>query len=284
MPIDRYMELCNTHYYSTRDPLGKDGDFTTAPEICQVFGETIAIWAITKWQELGSPQDIAVMELGPGRGTLMADFLRAIKVAKDFQPEIHLVEISPTLTEVQKEKLSGYNVTWHTETPDLEKPVIVIANEFFDALPVKQFMGKKERLVVSENNELAFDSPIEDLLVKEVSPISEDIMRKLSKQCAAGVIIDYGYSEDLNGDSLQALKGHKFHNFLDQPGEADLTAHVNFAALKRNCSKSCSITTQKEFLLCYGGDVRGKMLGLEKDFSRLVDENQMGRLFKVLCF
>lgn len=287
--MDRYMELCLYHpelgYYMKKSPLGSDGDFTTAPEICQVFGEVIAAYCVGRWQQLGSPQNFAVLELGPGRGTLMSDFLRAVRVAPEFQPEVHMVEISPTLALAQKEKLSEHgNIKWHTEIPELNKPTILIANEFFDALPIKQFVAGEERLILEEGGNLAFNSPAEDGLVEETCAGLVNISQRLIKFCAAGLIIDYGYTENQKRDTFQALKDHKYHHPLQNPGDADLTAHVNFAELAKHCRQPNQIISQRELLMQFGGDLRAKKLGLEPDFARLVDVNQMGELFKVLCF
>ncbi len=279
--VDRYIELCNTHYYSTRDPLGVKGDFTTAPEISQIFGEMIGIWAITQWEKIGSPEKFALLELGPGRGTLMADLLRATKVVPGFKPEIHLVELSPTLIAIQKAKLSA---TWHREVPTLDIPTIIIANEFFDALPVKQFIGKLERKVVYENGQLAFNIATEDGITNEICESGLQIMRRLTAQAAAGIIIDYGYTTNSRKNTLQAVKNHKYHNVLENPGEADLTTLVNFPALVEQAAKPCKITTQREFLLAHGADVRAKVLNKEQDLERLISPEQMGELFKVLCF
>ncbi len=284
MPIDRYMALCNTHYYATRDPLGEDGDFITAPEISQVFGEMIAIWAITEWEKLGQPEDCAVVEFGPGRGTLMDDFLRGIKIMPHFQPEIHMVETSPVLKKIQQEKLHGINIKWHGQFPVLGKPAIVIANEFFDALPVKQFVGKTERMVVNDSERLAFNLPAEDGAITEICADGKHIMKKISAHASAGVIIDYGYFEPKGIDTLQALKGHQFQHFLENPGEADLTAHVDFEALANAAEKPVKLQTQRDFLLSFGADVRARILGVEDDLERLVTPEQMGTLFKVLTF
>ena len=276
MPIDRYMELCNTHYYSTRDPLGANGDFTTAPEISQIFGEMIAIWAIERWQKLGSPEEFALVELGAGRGTLMADLLRAARIVPAFQPQIHIVEISPILREKQREAI--VLATWHTTLPKLNIPAIVIANEFFDALPIKQFDGEVERKIELKNGELQFSSKN---VSRETSPVSESIMAEIAANYAGGIIIDYGYITG-SGDTFQALHKHKYVNPLENCGEADLTAHVNFGRLAEICGGR--ITTQGEFLLHYGGAIRAKKLGKEADFARLVSPEQMGELFKVLSF
>lgn len=287
MPVDRYMELCLAHpqhgYYMKQDPFGQAGDFVTAPEISQIFGEMIGIWAITQWQKLGAPENCALVEAGPGRGTLMADILRAIKVVPSFKPEIHLVEISPVLKRKQKEKL-GDGISWHNKIPELDKPSIFIANEFFDALPIKQFIGKTERKIVAENGRLAFNLAVEDGLVKETCPIALELMKQISHNYAAGIIIDYGYIENRKIDTLQALRGHNYTSPLENPGDCDLTAHVDFGGLASISEKKCQITTQREFLLAHGADVRAKILNKENDLDRLISKNQMGELFKVLCF
>ena len=288
MPIDRFMELALSHpehgYYMKRDPFGAKGDFTTAPEISQIFGEMIAVWAITAWEKIGSPAQVAVMEIGAGRGTLMADFLRAIKVMPSFKPQIHIVDISPTLTQIQQEKIGVNNAVWHKQIPKLDVPTIVIANEFFDALPIKQFVNGVERKILTDGTNLYFSLPAEDGLIKEVCHAATSIMNRLSNEAAAGIIIDYGYIlESSKIDTLQALKGHKFHSVLEYIGDADITAHVDFHALAKLCKKP-KITTQRNFLLAHGADVRAKMLGKEADLERLISTTQMGNLFKVLCF
>lgn len=281
MTIDRYMEICNTYYYQTRDPLGANGDFTTAPEICQIFGEIIAVWVINKWQALGAPKDFALVELGAGRGTLMADLLRAAKVVSDFQPQIHIVEFSEVLRDKQKISLPNTKVTWHDELPKLEIPAIIIANEFFDALPIKQLIDLQEREIIIKNGELEFTHKPQDVV--EISPASEAIMREIAENYQGGIIIDYGYVTG-SGDTFQALHKHKYVNPLRNCGETDLTAHVNFSALSALAPQPSKITTQGEFLLQYGGGIRAKKLGLEADFARLVTPEQMGELFKVLTF
>jgi len=277
MPIDRYMEICNTHYYSTRDPLGANGDFTTAPEISQIFGEIIGVWAIERWQKLGSPKEFALVELGAGRGTLMADLLRAARVLPEFQPQIHIVEISPILREKQQAAIK--NATWHESMPKLKIPAIIIANEFFDALPIKQFADNEERKIIIENGELKFTLPEKNVV--EISPVSEGLMQEIAANYQGGIIIDYGYVIG-SGDTFQALRKHKFTNPFKDCGEADLTAHVNFGCLAEIVGGK--LTTQGEFLLNYGGAFRAKKLGKEADFDRLVSPEQMGELFKVLTF
>ena len=285
MTVDRYMELCLTHpvhgYYMKQDPFGANGDFTTAPEISQIFGEIIGVWCVTKWEQAGKPEKFALMELGPGRGTLMSDLLRGVKHIHGFKPEIHLVEISPVLRAAQREKLP--QAIWHNEIPQLKIPTIVIANEFFDALPIKQFIGDKERMIIANGDNLAFNMPADEGTVHEICPAARDIMAKISENMA-GIIIDYGYRERRKADSLQAMRQHKFVSPLDNPGDADLTAHVDFAALINYSKKITNFYTQREFLLGHGADLRAKMLKKESDLARLIEPAQMGELFKVLCF
>ena len=290
MPVDRYMQLCLTHpeygYYMKQDPFGAGGDFTTAPEISQIFGEMIGIWAITRWERAKQPQECAVVELGPGRGTLMVDFLRAIRNVPKFTPEIHMVEISPYLREMQRRKLQNHTVNWHDEFPKLNIPTIVIANEFFDALPIKQFVGEKERKIIETKGELAFNLKVKSGIVKETCLSGIALMEKITANphVIAGIIIDYGYQQSQGIDTLQAVKKHKYHDVLANPGEADLTAHVDFNALSRAAKKPCRFYSQSEFLLAHGAVPRAKVLNKEKDLLRLTDPKQMGELFKVLCF
>ncbi len=249
-------------YYMTRDPLGAAGDFITAPEISQMFGELIGLWCVVQWRSMGAPDPFRLVELGPGRGTLMADILGA---ANGADPEfaaalrLHLVETSPILRAAQGEALSSARPqpAWHDRLEDVaEGPLIVIANEFFDALPVRQFErsheGWRERLVDLEGDGFCFvlSPPLEaapplppglgrwrDGDVAEVSPsgleIAAAIGGRLAASSGAALIIDYGHAESAAGDTLQAVKDHAYHGVLESPGEADLTAHVDFAALAR---------------------------------------------------
>ncbi len=317
LPIDRFMSLCLGHpkfgYYMNRDPLGAAGDFTTAPEINQIFGELIGIWCMAAWEAIGAPSPFILVELGPGRGTLMADILRATSKLAEFAnaARVHLVETSPALREAQRVKIPG-QVTWHDSVESLpQEPMIFIANEFFDALPVRQFVKKGdsvfERFVVLDNGALALaDLPApfkafgEDGLY-EVSPIScavaEDLGAKLQALGGAGLVIDYGYSQSASGDTLQAVKAHKPCDVLDHPGTSDLTAHVDFEALAvafiAGGADALPPKTQGQFLGEMGLQQRlttlsAKLQGKEReDFiagaRRLVDDKQMGQLFKVLC-
>ena len=249
-------------YYTTRDPLGAAGDFITAPEISQMFGELIGLWCVVRWRSMGAPDPFLLVELGPGRGTLMTDILGAAGgAAPGFTAALglHLVETSPTLRAAQTKTLSTARPApaWHDRFENVpDGPLIVIANEFFDALPVRQFersgQGWRERLVDRDGDGFRFvlSPPLEappplppglgrmgEGDVAEVSPAGLDLAAAIGGRLAAtggtALIIDYGHRQSAVGDTLQAVKGHAYHGVLDSPGEADLTAHVDFAALGR---------------------------------------------------
>ncbi len=315
LPIDRYMAMCLGHpkfgYYMTRDPFGASGDFTTSPEISQIFGELLGVWCVAAWEAVGSPSPFALVELGPGRGTLMADILRATSGMAEFSAaaQVHLVEMSPVLQALQREKLGG-QVTWHSSIDSLpEQPMIFVANEFFDALPVRQLISRQgalfERHVVIDKGELA----LADLAssgfagqdgLQELSPIgmviAEGLGARLAALGGAGLVIDYGHLKSALGDTLQALKAHESCGVLDHPGSSDLTAHVDFEALGRGFAAGGAdvlpAMTQGAFLKAMGHDMRVKRLVQKlqgqaaQEFlagaARLVDDDQMGQLFKVL--
>jgi SAM-dependent MidA family methyltransferase len=263
MPLAEYMRLCLTHpqygYYVAREPIGAAGDFTTAPEISQIFGELVGLWMAAVWRQMGSPENVRVVELGPGRGTMMIDALRAIRTVKGFHAAIvlHLVEISPKLQVVQQKRFEGLGVPtlWHTTLSDVPSgAVIIVANEFLDALPVhqavKQADGWHERVVeVSAEGKLAvgmardplphFEAtmpralrscPEGSLYEWRPDAIAIEIGRRVRSDGAA-LFIDYGHAQQGLGDTLQAVANHHFTDILSRPGEADLTAHVDFAAL-----------------------------------------------------
>jgi SAM-dependent MidA family methyltransferase len=301
------MAAANAHYYASRDPLGARGDFTTAPEISQMFGELIGLWAADLWQRAGRP-DVHWVELGPGRGTLTADAMRAGAKA-GFAPPVHLVETSPALRATQAERLPA--AIWHDDVEDLptDRPLILVANEFFDALPIRQLIrgraGWHERLVACQDTLFlpiaggtVPDSIIPPHLVDappgsiiETSPTSVGIMRVLAArivaQGGAGLVIDYGYEGPVVGDTLQAVRGHAFANPFEEPGERDLSAHVDFATLGVVGMASGAITSgpvgQGPFLTALGIDARAAALGpaVTPDRDRLVEA--MGTLFKVLA-
>ncbi len=307
MPLDRYMGLCLGHpqhgYYMTRDPFGAAGDFTTSPEISQVFGEMIGVWCVNAWMSLGSPSPCALVEFGPGRGTLMADLLRAAKASTEFMlaVEVHMVEMSPVLQKLQREKLDAH-VTWHTSIDGLPNmPTLFVANEFFDALPVKQYEirgGQSfERYVGVSQGKLKMglvpSLPLEgEDGIYEASPISQIIADEISERIeacgGAALIIDYGHVQSAAGDTLQTMRKHEFCSIFDAPGEVDITAHVDFAKLSGSPT-----LTQGKFLKAMGIEMRTEKLAVKLQGEarsnflaatrRLIEPTQMGELFKVTC-
>jgi SAM-dependent MidA family methyltransferase len=247
------------------------------------------------WTRAGKPGDAVYAELGPGRGTLAADALRALRRA-GFEGEVHLVETSPTLREAQSKLLP--EAIFHDSIESLSaKPLLLAANEFFDALPVRQFVDGRERHVVLAGGGFAFDR---DGAIVERSPAREEVAEKLGKHLAAhggaAIIIDYGYSGGEQGDTLQAVRGHQFSYVLDHPGEQDLTAHVDFAALaeaaRRGATVPSRIASQGTWLETLGIGARAMALAAKNPQDteaiaaarrRLCDEEEMGRLFKVMA-
>lgn len=320
MPIERYMALCLGHprygYYMARDPFGPEGDFITAPEISQIFGELIGIWSAAAFQALGAPGHFNLVELGPGRGTLMSDILRASRVMPGFREaaRLHLVETSPTLRKLQADKL-GDAVTWHETVASLpDGPMIVIANEFFDALPIRQYefhdgqwmerrigLGADDRLVIGRTAFALAQQPAAEGAIFETGPLRDDIARELGARLASGrgvvLVIDYGHAASALGDTLQAVRRHEFCSILDRPGEADLTSHVDFQSLAQAFAQGGAKThgpiTQRQFLLAMGLEARAAILSraaeppqrkiIARAIERLAGENQMGNLFKVMA-
>ena len=314
-------------YYATRDPLGAGGDFTTAPEISQMFGEMIGLWLVQAWSDQGCPRNPRLVELGPGRGTLMADILRTAKVAPEFLTdlEVVLIEASPTLQQVQADKLRslGADICWQAQFDDslTDRPLFLVANEFFDALPLRQYVktdrGWCERMVTVLNDELSFAlAPVPtppaaiprghenapDGAVFEISPaataLAEDIARTVAAKGGAALIIDYGYAEASGfSETLQAVSGHRFADALADPGEDDLSAHVDFAALaeagRRGGAQVFGPVTQGMLLANIGISERAEQLmksnpesanALFSAIERLIGNDQMGKLFKALAF
>jgi SAM-dependent MidA family methyltransferase len=332
MPVARYMALCLGHpvhgYYMTRDPFGARGDFVTAPEISQMFGELIGLWAAEVWRLMGSPDDVRLVELGPGRGTLMADALRAVTIVPAFRAalSVHLVETSPVLRRRQHETLSGLGVAmdWHSDVAEVpDGPVIAIANEFFDALPVRQAVkasdGWHERMVGLDGDRLVFalhPAPVRGLDAAlppriRAAPVGvlcewrsdepvAGLARRIVRSGGAVLVIDYGHTESGVGETLQALSGHGFADPLAAPGEHDLTAHVDFRALGRTAAgegaRLHGPVAQGEFLRRLGIVERARMLkakaigaqGAQVDaaLARLVGAGPsgMGELFKAIAF
>ena len=322
MPLAEYMQTCLMHpehgYYATRDPLGRLGDFTTAPEISQMFGELLGLCLAQTWLDRGAPAPFALAELGPGRGTLMADILRATARVPGFPAaaRVHLVETSPALRRVQRETLAGHDVTWHDRVEDLPAlPLFVVANEFFDALPVRQMVRSgaawRERCVGLREGALVLGlgGPVEvpglahrledtrEGDIVETCPagqaIAATIGARIAQEGGAALIVDYGDWRSL-GDTFQAVRAHAPADPLADPGAADLTAHVDFEALARAapCAHS-RLTPQGVFLQRLGIAQRAEALAArlsgealaahERAFHRLTDTTEMGTLFKVIA-
>ena len=380
MSIAEYMAHClgdpEHGYYTTRDPFGTRGDFITAPEVSQMFGEIVGAWLIEAWRLAGSPSPFRLVELGPGRGTLMADVLRVAATASDFfhAANVHLVETSPALKALQAKTLASAEaeIAWHSSFADVPRgPLLLVANEFFDALPIRQYVRTsgewRERVVgLDDGGQLAFGigvgtladhgetttvtSPLrggrslqdakrtenfgrgevdptaspppetdraplagfdlpsrgrlsgsvtkEDIL--EINPAAEALIAEIAKRIVedggAALIIDYCYEGPAFGDTLQAIRGHKFADVLARPGETDLTAHVDFSALARRASAEGAEVhgpmDQGNFLVALGLLERAGRLGAKADqetreklrlaVERLAGPDQMGTLFKAM--
>jgi SAM-dependent MidA family methyltransferase len=313
--VAQYMAEANAHYYTTRDPLGAAGDFTTAPEISQMFGEMIGLCLADVWSRAGRP-GAAYAELGPGRGTLAADALRAMRAA-GLAPEVHLVETSPVLRAAQAERLP--QAQWHDDLSTLpaDRPLLIVANEFFDALPARQLIrgrgGWHERLVGYDGTrfvagagpavpDTAIPAHLRDApegTILETSPASLAIVRDLSQRLAAqggaALIIDYGHDRTSAGETLQAVKAHVYADPWMEPGELDLTVHVDFEALGAAAADSdvrlFGPVAQGDFLTRLGIDARLASLSrsappradeFRSARDRLVSPEQMGTLFRVL--
>ena len=291
--VDDYMAACNAYYYATRDPLGAGGDFTTAPEISQMFGEVVGAALADIWLRAGAPSGALFAELGPGRGTLAADALRVLR-SGGFAGEVHFVETSPTLRAAQARLVP--EAIWHERIEDLPgQPILLAANEFFDALPVKQFIADEERRVTLAEGQLAFSH---DGDVRETSPARQAAMAALAKHLdlygGAALIIDYGHRHAATGDTLQAVSGHAFADPLARPGEQDLTAHVDFEALAKSAHPAAvsPLVTQGTWLERLGMGARAMALAAKTPVRtgeiaaarrRLCDSSEMGELFKVLA-
>jgi SAM-dependent MidA family methyltransferase len=291
-----YMAEANAHYYATRDPLGRGGDFITAPEISQMFGELAGLWLADLWQRAGAPENMAYVELGPGRGTLAADALRAMKAA-GLVPPIHFVETSPVLRQAQAERVP--DARWHDDVAGLpgDCPLLVVANEFFDALPIRQFAadGRELRVTAGEGG-FARDGEVET----ETSPASIDIMRdlaaRLARQGGAMLVIDYGHDRPGRGDTLQAVSGHAWADAWTAAGNRDLTAHVDFHALggaaRDGGARVAGPVGQGDWLDAMGIALRAAALArtapsrteeIEAARRRLTAPEQMGRLFRAMA-
>ena len=325
-----YMAIClfdpDQGYYTTREPFGAKGDFVTAPEVSQMFGELVAVWLAEAWQTSGKPMPVTIAEIGPGRGTLMKDMARTLgRIAPDLAAGANfaLIEASPRLVAMQQETLraSGPALTWHA-TPDSlpEQPLFIVGNEIFDALPFRQFAkhdGKWLERAIGLDADGNFQFGIgtaslapeslpatakgaPDGSIFEIAPAREALMASIATRLAAhggaGLFFDYGHLKPGLGDTFQAVRGHKSEGVFDNPGEADLTSHVDFSALAgvaRSHGLETHMMTQGEFLLGMGLLKRAGRLGqaadeparekIAADVERLAGPGQMGELFKVLA-
>lgn len=329
LPLAEYMHWCladKTHgYYQTQNAFGRKGDFITAPEVSQMFGELIGVWLIKTWHTLGSPTPFSLIELGPGNGTLMNDILRAVRVDPEFLAgaRVTLVETSERLVSKQRKKLSGFeNIEWQQsldEAPSM--PSLIVANEFLDALPFRQYVKAdgqwRENCVgLNDDGELSWvlgsgildpdslptrhDKESEGA-VFEISTVRETIVEniahRLSEKGGAALLIDYGHAKSGFGDTFQGISAHSHTDPLLNPGEADLTSHVDFEPLVSVAEKSgcvaMPVLTQGEFLLRLGLLERAGALGSGKsadeqkritlEAERLALPQEMGDLFKVLA-
>jgi NADH dehydrogenase [ubiquinone] 1 alpha subcomplex assembly factor 7 len=331
MPVAEYMALClfdPAHgYYTTHDPFGARGDFITAPEVSQMFGELIGLWVAAVWKQMGAPENVRLIELGPGRGTMMKDALRAVKVVPAFRAAVvaHLVELSPALQAQQEKALEGQGVPvfWHATLAEVPKgPAIILANEFFDALPVNQAIKTERgwherRIQIDSNGELAFTIAAEPLpffqtllppalQAPRAGAIFEwradaaaiDLGRCVADNRGAALVIDYGHTETGLGETLQAVGQHAYADPLTFPGSLDLTAHVDFQALARAVeatgARAFGPIEQSQFLRRLGIEHRAATLKagaarageIDQALARLIGENRtaMGELFKVAAF
>ena len=286
------MEACNSYYYATRDPLGAAGDFTTAPEISQMFGELVGAALADCWKRAGSPANAVYVELGPGRGTLASDALRVLRSA-GFTGEAHLVETSPVLRVAQATAVPDSHS--HEDLSTLpEAPLLLVANEFFDALPIRQHVDGSERRVVASAGGLAFDR---DGAITETSPardaVAAEIGALLNRHGGVALVIDYGHARGGAGDTLQAVREHRYAPVLHKPGEQDLTSHVDFEALAKAAGANAThVIGQGRWLNALGIGARAAKLTtahperreeIAAAVHRLCGAEQMGELFKVIA-
>jgi len=323
LSLSDYMALCLSHpehgYYTTQDPLGAVGDFTTAPEISQMFGELVGLCLAQAWLDQGAPAPFVLAEMGPGRGTLMADVLRATAGVPGFlsAARLHLVETSPALRAAQASRLNAHGPTWHDSLAGLpEGPLFLLANEFFDALPIRQFQrvpqGWRERVVGLDGDQLVLGltapAPIEALdhrlhdttdgqIVETCAPaqaLAQEMGRRIAAFGGLALIVDYG-DWRANGDTFQAVSDHAYTDPFAAPGSADLTAHVDFEALAKSAhpANHSLATPQGVFLERLGITARAQALArtlsgraLDSHVAahrRLTHPEEMGSLFKTIA-
>jgi NADH dehydrogenase [ubiquinone] 1 alpha subcomplex assembly factor 7 len=333
MPVAEFMALCLTDhrygYYTTRDPIGGRGDFITSPEISQMFGELIGLWMAAVWNRMGEPANVRVIELGPGRGTMMVDALRAAKVMPAFRDAmvLHLVEVSPLLSAEQERALRELPVPmfWHKALNEVPAgPAIIVANEFFDALPVNQAVKEADgwherRVALNTDGALVIDVAPEPMA--HMAPLPESVReaaagsifewrsdttalamgRHIARDGGAALVIDYGHAQSSAGETLQAVGGHAYAGVLSTPGTIDLTAHVDFDALARDVEAMGAVAfgpiEQSEFLNRLGIETRAARLkaaaatpaaaeAIDTALARLTGDERtgMGTLFKAAAF
>lgn len=311
-----YMGEANARYYSSRDPLGGTGDFITAPEISQMFGELVGLWLADMWIRAGREEPAHYVELGPGRGTLARDALAAMK-RYGLEPRVHLVETSTALKDIQIDTVPG--AIWHDDlsTIPFDGPVLIVANEFLDALPVRQLVrteaGWRERMVGIDGERfvpVAGHMPMDAAVpparrdavpgtIIETCPGAAatiyEAAGRLVDQGGAALFIDYGHDAPRDGSTLQAVRAHRKVDPFALPGEADLTAHVDFSALApmaqaRDC-RWLGTVSQGRWLRALGIEARAEALSrfaphhreaIHSAMDRLIGEGQMGLLFKVM--
>jgi NADH dehydrogenase [ubiquinone] 1 alpha subcomplex assembly factor 7 len=314
--LSHYMAEANARYYSSADPFGATGDFITAPEISQMFGELIGLWLTDMWIRAGREAPAHYVELGPGRGTLARDALRTMK-RQGLEPQMHLVETSAALRALQLRAVP--NAQFHTDLTNVpfEGPILLVANEFLDALPLRQLIrtpnGWREVMVATEAERFvgvpgarSMDAALPenrrqepDGTLIETSPaaaaVIHEVAGRLARQGGAALFIDYGHAEERAGSTFQAVRRHEKVDPFAAPGEADLTAHVDFATLAQvaqsHGARWLGTVTQGEWLRALGIEERAQALGrpapqyreaLQSAMHRLVDREQMGELFKVM--
>ncbi len=328
MPVSRFMALALGHpihgYYPTRDPLGMRGDFTTAPEISPFFGEIIGLWLVDRWLTMGQPDPTHLIELGPGRGTLMRDILRAARVVPRFADvvQVHFVETSPILRAAQRDRCTAHHpaipVSWHDGLATIPPgPSLIVANEFFDALPIEQWVfcdgiWHERRVALAPDGGFCFvlgapgtpaTRPLANLAdgalfetCEAAIAIGTALGRRLRQAMGAALLIDYGHGVSACGDTVQAVRGHRPASILSDPGTADLTAHVDFmalaSALAAGGAQCAPLVTQGDFLTRHGIAIRAAQVldrkseteaaSLAAGMRRLIAPDAMGRLFKVL--
>lgn len=309
-----YMRLCQEHpnygYYSSKPSdaiLGSAGDFITSPEISSLFGEMVAFWIVFQWERLGKPAVLNILELGAGRGVLMRDVLVTLTKLNSFTAtcNVHILEINPSFREVQAEKINTLcKLQHHTSLEFLEsihEPIIMAANEFFDALPVQQYLKEGDHwyevyVGITDSNELQFDYipyagvPQNNEVQPDTIAMLDHIYAHIQKHHGAALIIDYGYWMG-DGDTVQALYHHQKVGVLERPGQADLSVHVNFQGIAHQSERyglQYAYQTQRQFLTEFGIQLRAQQQYQQSNQSvlqcvhRLIDPSEMGHLFKVL--